>query len=224
MADHAFPCPHCGAEQFGFRIIWAKVAPCLKCRRPIYRSANAFATNVMLFCEVFGWLVLSVPGAVWILWNWTNAPVGWRIFSAIVFPVLAALQLGLVALLGAFAWAPFRPEGGSLTDAWESPASLDLDSTFSMTPVQSVPLACPSCRSDLRGNEIALANRSAFGGQTHFSRVIGIYSHADDATVAWQCPDCGHEWPRTEPFSPGLRNYQLIARFGPSPEEGGQPA
>jgi hypothetical protein len=69
----------------------------------------------------------------------------------------------------------------------------------------------------LRGDEIAPADRAAFGGATHFSRVVGIYSHEADAAVAWQCPDCGHEWERTEPFGFGLRVYPLISRFGREP-------
>jgi hypothetical protein len=75
----------------------------------------------------------------------------------------------------------------------------------------SVPTTCPACRADLRKNEIPLATRDAFGGATHFSRVLGIYSLADDATVGWQCPDCGQLWARTreEELSFGLRCYEL---------------
>jgi hypothetical protein len=72
---------------------------------------------------------------------------------------------------------------------------------------------CPKCGADLKGPEITASQHTVFGGHTHFSRVIGIYSFADDATVAWQCPDCGHEWQRTEPFGTGMRVYQLVARI-----------
>jgi hypothetical protein len=65
----------------------------------------------------------------------------------------------------------------------------------------------------LRGKEISPADRPSFANQTHFSRVIGIYSQAADATVAWQCPDCGHEWARTGEPSFGLRTYELVSRF-----------
>lgn len=62
----------------------------------------------------------------------------------------------------------------------------------------SVPMVCPRCQADLRGQEISPADRPLFDGKTHFSRVIGIYSHQADATVVWHCPDCGYEWARTE--------------------------
>lgn len=29
-----------------------------------------------------------------------------------------------------------------------------------------------------------------------WGRQIGIYDMEKDRTVAWQCPDCGHQWPR----------------------------
>lgn len=49
---------------------------------------------------------------------------------------------------------------------------------------------CPVCKTDLRGAEIAEENRELYGGKTHYSRVIGIYSREQDRTVAWRCPDC----------------------------------
>lgn len=80
-------------------------------------------------------------------------------------------------------------------------------------PQSGVPKSCPKCHADLRGQEIHPASRASFNGETHFSRVIGIYSHAADNTVAWKCPDCDHEWARTEELGFGLRTYNLITRF-----------
>ena len=89
-----------------------------------------------------------------------------------------------------------------------------------------VPMICPRCRADFREEEIPPADQPSYGGETHFSRVIGIYSHEADATVAWQCPDCGHEWPQTGELSFGFRTFNLISRFpvGPGPAAGEQPA
>jgi predicted RNA-binding Zn-ribbon protein involved in translation (DUF1610 family) len=39
----------------------------------------------------------------------------------------------------------------------------------------------------------------AYGADRHsgrWGRQIGIYSTEKDRTVAWRCPDCGHEWSR----------------------------
>jgi ribosomal protein L37AE/L43A len=55
---------------------------------------------------------------------------------------------------------------------------------------------CPGCGGDLRGGEIPPGDRDHFGGKAHFSRKIGIYDRGADRTVAWRCPDCGHEWAR----------------------------
>jgi len=81
-------------------------------------------------------------------------------------------------------------------------------------------MTCPHCRADLRGQEIDPASRTAFDGKTHFSRVVGIYCHAADATVAWKCPDCDREWARTEELGFGLRTYNLKSRFSVSGEQG----
>ena len=43
--------------------------------------------------------------------------------------------------------------------------------------------------------EIPEAQRESYGA-THFLRAIAIYSREQDRTVAWRCPDCGHEWER----------------------------
>lgn len=56
---------------------------------------------------------------------------------------------------------------------------------------------CPRCKSDLTGDPIPLEDQELFGGHTHFGREIGLYDRDKDCTVAWKCPDCGHEWPRS---------------------------
>lgn len=58
------------------------------------------------------------------------------------------------------------------------------------------PTECPACKADLRGSEIPEEHREAYGGETHLSHVIGIYSTELDRTTHWRCPDCGHEWER----------------------------
>lgn len=45
---------------------------------------------------------------------------------------------------------------------------------------------CPSCDYDFTR-----------GMPAGFSRAIGLYDRDRDKTVAWRCPDCGHEWKRT---------------------------
>lgn len=57
------------------------------------------------------------------------------------------------------------------------------------------PVTCPKCGVSLVGDEIPVESQEAFG-HTHFSRAIGIYSTERDRTIAWKCPDCGHEWVR----------------------------
>lgn len=59
--------------------------------------------------------------------------------------------------------------------------------------------SCPKCNADLRGDPIPdeYIKEGHYGeGATHFYRTIGIYSMEQDRTVAWKCPDCGHEWER----------------------------
>lgn len=58
---------------------------------------------------------------------------------------------------------------------------------------------CPDCNADLQGDPIPqeYIDEGCYGeGVTHFSRIIGIYSVEQDRTIAWACPDCGHEWDR----------------------------
>jgi hypothetical protein len=76
----------------------------------------------------------------------------------------------------------------------------------------SVPITCPGCGADLRAGEIPPAERQMFGGESHFSRVIGIYDPQADATVDWRCPDCGHVWARTEELSSSFRTFKLMTR------------
>lgn len=62
---------------------------------------------------------------------------------------------------------------------------------------------CPACDSDLTGEPIPEESlRRGFYGEwdgtpQFYSRQIGVYSWEEDRTVAWQCPDCGHQWGRT---------------------------
>lgn len=71
---------------------------------------------------------------------------------------------------------------------------------------------CPKCGTDLNGGSIWQTFFDKYGSEAEADRVaamygatkengqwgreIGIYSMERDMTVAWRCPDCGHEWPR----------------------------
>jgi len=57
---------------------------------------------------------------------------------------------------------------------------------------------CPSCGVDLTGDPIPEESRHFYGSHTHFSRRIGIYDFERDRTTHWECPDCGHVWPRAK--------------------------
>jgi hypothetical protein len=56
---------------------------------------------------------------------------------------------------------------------------------------------CPKCRVDLRGED---------GYRTIGHQVLSIY----DGTLFWECPDCGHAWPR---FSDGGRLGYLSQEY-----------
>jgi hypothetical protein len=56
---------------------------------------------------------------------------------------------------------------------------------------------CPNCKANLVGEPIPEESREAYGGKTHFRRVIGLYSRERDRTVAWRCPDCEYTEQRT---------------------------
>lgn len=58
------------------------------------------------------------------------------------------------------------------------------------------PKRCPACNADFTGEPIPEESRHHYGDATHFSRVIGVYDYDLDRTVAWECPDCQHQWPR----------------------------
>lgn len=65
-----------------------------------------------------------------------------------------------------------------------------------MTATTQRPDRCPSCGVSLIGDTIPAGIRHLYGGATRFRREIGIYDRGLDRTVAYRCPDCGHEWPR----------------------------
>lgn len=73
---------------------------------------------------------------------------------------------------------------------------------------------CPNCGVGLRGElifdvgmrfhpmnrERALEYAECFGAtetEGWFKREIAIYDRDRDRTVAYRCPDCGHEWNRS---------------------------
>lgn len=62
---------------------------------------------------------------------------------------------------------------------------------------------CPLCKVELGDSWRERDGRLIFG-----SRRIGIYDRDQDRTVAWKCPDCNGEWPRTEGPITGFRKTQ----------------
>ena len=58
---------------------------------------------------------------------------------------------------------------------------------------------CPHCEANLQGAEIPEKDRYAFGGKTHYSRLIAVEILGYDRVTHWRCPDCGaedeREWP-----------------------------
>jgi len=55
---------------------------------------------------------------------------------------------------------------------------------------------CPHCGVSLIGAEIPDEHKKYYSG-THFRREIGKYDWDLDMIVAWICPDCQKEWPRS---------------------------
>ena len=80
-----------------------------------------------------------------------------------------------------------------------------------------IPLTCPKCSANFQGDEIPEKYLDLYGGETRYSRVIGIHSWELDAVVAWACPDCGHRWQLTDELPFGLRTFQMAA-VAPPPE------
>jgi rubrerythrin len=79
---------------------------------------------------------------------------------------------------------------------------------------------CPRCKVSLEGSlifdtflakynneERALEAAKAYGAtktEGRWSKKIGLYDQNIDRTVAWRCPNCGHEWPRDTSSRPGM--------------------
>jgi predicted RNA-binding Zn-ribbon protein involved in translation (DUF1610 family) len=56
---------------------------------------------------------------------------------------------------------------------------------------------CPSCNVSLKGAALKMGESAAFGGITHFSRVLNAeILRNNEHLLMWQCPDCGFEWVR----------------------------
>lgn len=58
---------------------------------------------------------------------------------------------------------------------------------------------CPDCGANLVGEPIPQEHidKGYYGrNTTHYYRTIGLYDFHKDRTAEWQCPDCGHRWPR----------------------------
>jgi hypothetical protein len=67
---------------------------------------------------------------------------------------------------------------------------------------------CPQCNADLRGERIPQKwiDDGSYGPEDpYYYRTIAIYSMAQDRTVAFRCPDCGHEWGRGSTPLSGFR-------------------
>lgn len=74
-------------------------------------------------------------------------------------------------------------------------------------------MICPNCNANLEGDlifetflgkyfgdeEKALEAAAMYGAtktEGRWGREIGIYDMDEDAVIAWQCPDCKHQWGR----------------------------
>ena len=66
---------------------------------------------------------------------------------------------------------------------------------------------CDACGADLRDSPIPTKHLALYGGSAicngcggarHYSRRIAMYDPDRDRTVAWRCPDCGHEETRRQ--------------------------
>ena len=71
---------------------------------------------------------------------------------------------------------------------------------------------CPSCDADMNGGSIwehfmresgdpveadrIAAMYGATKSEGQWGRAVALYDRDLDRTVAFRCPDCGHEWPR----------------------------
>jgi predicted Zn-ribbon and HTH transcriptional regulator len=55
---------------------------------------------------------------------------------------------------------------------------------------------CPKCNSDWTDGLIPEKDRHLFGNKKNFSRLISIYDHDRDRTVAFECPDCKERFDR----------------------------
>lgn len=73
-------------------------------------------------------------------------------------------------------------------------------------------MICPNCNANLEGDLIFDTFLGKYGDETkalevaamygatktegRWGREIGIYDIDEDAVIAWQCPDCKHQWGR----------------------------
>lgn len=61
----------------------------------------------------------------------------------------------------------------------------------------AIPTKCEKCGSDFDGGPIPEDIRESYEQPWRWSRVIAVYDQRRDCTVAYRCPDCGHEVPRS---------------------------
>ena len=67
---------------------------------------------------------------------------------------------------------------------------------------------CPGCGVSWQGNPIPEASQEAFGGHTHFSRLIGIEVQGSyDGVSYWKCPDCATVFDRWT----GMENFPSLS-------------
>ena len=74
---------------------------------------------------------------------------------------------------------------------------------------------CPACKSDLRGGKIPqeYIDQGYYPlSVTHYSRLLGIEVPGEyDGVLIWNCPDCGHYWPR---FDSGYKHTHALEIIG----------
>jgi len=74
-----------------------------------------------------------------------------------------------------------------------------------------IPKSCPKCGVSFEGEAIPVDQQEDHGGETHFSRIIGIIQN--DFVRWWRCPDCKWTWIRqlSEKIS-GFRTFNIIGQ------------